>query len=156
MSIRLNRAIKEFGVGLQTLTDFLAQKGEGVSEDPNQKLTEKQYELLKKEFGADKDLRSKAEEMIQNRQDKKRSASAAAQKAEPEMVETVVPEELKPQLKPQGRIDLSQVGKPKPAPQAAPQPAAKPAAEAAKPAPAAAPAPQPAAALAPKMNVCFG
>ena len=146
MSIRLNRAIKEFGVGLQTLTDFLAQKGEGVSEDPNQKLTEKQYELLKKEFGADKDLRSKAEEMIQNRQDKKRSASAAAQKAEPEMVETVVPEELKPQLKPQGRIDLSQVGKPKPAPQAAPQPAAKPAAEAAKPAPAAAPAPQPAAA----------
>ena len=146
MSIRLNRAIKEFGVGLQTLTDFLAQKGEGVSEDPNQKLTEKQYELLKKEFGADKDLRSKAEEMIQNRQDKKRSASAAAQKAEPEMVETVVPEELKPQLKPQGHIDLSQVGKPKPAPQAAPQPAAKPAAEAAKPAPAAAPAPQPAAA----------
>ena len=146
MSIRLNRAIKEFGVGLQTLTDFLAQKGEGVSEDPNQKLTEKQYELLKKEFGADKDLRSKAEEMIQNRQDKKRSASAAAQKAEPEMVETVVPEELKPQLKPQGHIDLSQVGKPKPAPQPAPQPAAKPAAEAAKPAPAAAPAPQPAAA----------
>ena len=146
MSIRLNRAIKEFGVGLQTLTDFLAQKGEGVSEDPNQKLTEKQYELLKKEFGADKDLRSKAEEMIQNRQDKKRSASAAAQKAEPEMVETVVPEELKPQLKPQGHIDLSQVGKPKPAPQAAPQPAAKPAAEAAQPAPAAAPAPQPAAA----------
>ena len=146
MSIRLNRAIKEFGVGLQTLTDFLAQKGEGVSEDPNQKLTEKQYELLKKEFGADKDLRSKAEEMIQNRQDKKRSASAAAQKAEPEMVETVVPEELKPQLKPQGRIDLSQVGKPKPAPQAAAKPAAKPAAEAAKPAPAAAPAPQPAAA----------
>ena len=146
MSIRLNRAIKEFGVGLQTLTDFLAQKGEGVSEDPNQKLTEKQYELLKKEFGADKDLRSKAEEMIQNRQDKKRSASAAAQKAEPEMVETVVPEELKPQLKPQGHIDLSQVGKPKPAPQAAPQPAAKPAAEAAKPAPAAAPAPQPASA----------
>ena len=146
MSIRLNRAIKEFGVGLQTLTDFLAQKGEGVSEDPNQKLTEKQYELLKKEFGADKDLRSKAEEMIQNRQDKKRSASAAAQKAEPEMVETVVPEELKPQLKPQGHIDLSQVGKPKPAPQAAAKPAAKPAAEAAKPAPAAAPAPQPAAA----------
>ena len=146
MSIRLNRAIKEFGVGLQTLTDFLAQKGEGVSEDPNQKLTEKQYELLKKEFGADKDLRSKAEEMIQNRQDKKRSASAAAQKAEPEMVETVVPEELKPQLKPQGHIDLSQVGKPKPAPQPAPQPAAMPAAEAAKPAPAAAPAPQPAAA----------
>ena len=146
MSIRLNRAIKEFGVGLQTLTDFLAQKGEGVSEDPNQKLTERPYELLKKEFGADQDLRSKAEEMIQNRQDKKRSASAAAQKAEPEMVETVVPEELKPQLKPQGHIDLSQVGKPKPAPQAAPQPAAKPAAEAAKPAPAAAPAPQPAAA----------
>ncbi len=161
MSIRLNRAIKEFGVGLQTLTDFLAQKGEGVSEDPNQKLTEKQYELLKKEFGADKDLRSKAEEMIQNRQDKKRGANAAAPKPEPEMVETVVPDELKPQLKPQGHIDLSQVGKPKPAPAAeekpAPAPApeaeeAKPAAQPEKPAAPAAPAAaqKPAEAPAPK------
>ena len=73
MSIRLNKAIKEFGVGLQTLTDFLNKQGDPVSGDPNQKLNERQYELLKQEFGADKDLRNKAEEMLQSRQEKKLS-----------------------------------------------------------------------------------
>ena len=104
MSIRLNKAIKEFGVGLQTLTDFLNKQGDPVSGDPNQKLNERQYELLKQEFGADKDLRNKAEEMLQSRQEKKRPAPAP--KAEPEMVETVVPEELRPKIKEMGRIDL--------------------------------------------------
>ncbi|MGM9687611.1 MAG: translation initiation factor IF-2 [Alloprevotella sp.] len=105
MSIRLNKAIKEFGVGLQTLTDFLNKQGTPVSGDPNQKLDERQYELLKQEFGADKDLRSKAEEMLQSRQEKKRPAPAP--KTEPEMVETVVPEELRPKIKELGRIDLN-------------------------------------------------
>ena len=104
MSIRLNKAIKEFGVGLQTLTDFLNKQGDPVSGDPNQKLNERQYELLTQEFGADKDLRNKAEEMLQSRQEKKRPAPAP--KAEPEMVETVVPEELRPKIKEMGRIDL--------------------------------------------------
>ena len=105
MSIRLNKAIKEFGVGLQTLTDFLNKQGAPVSGDPNQKLDERQYELLKQEFGADKDLRNKAEEMLQSRQEKKRPAPAP--KAEPEMVETVVPEEMRPKIKELGRIDLN-------------------------------------------------
>lgn len=49
MSIRLNKAIKEFGVGLQSITDLLKEKGAPVpSNDPNQKLDEKQYELLKR------------------------------------------------------------------------------------------------------------
>lgn len=71
MSIRLNKAIKEFGVGLQSITDLLKEKGAPVpSNDPNQKLDEKQYELLKKAFSADKTLRSQAEEKMQDRQEK--------------------------------------------------------------------------------------
>ena len=68
MNIRLNKAIKEFGVGQQTISDFLKKKGCPLeSEDNlNQKLDEKQYDLLKKEFGADKDLRNKAEEIRQS------------------------------------------------------------------------------------------
>ena len=78
MSIRLNKAIKEFGVGLQSITDLLKEKGAPVAtNDPNQKLDDKQYELLKSAFSADKSLRSKAEEQLQDRQEKKRSAKTA-------------------------------------------------------------------------------
>ncbi len=104
MSIRLNKAIKEFGVGLQSITDLLKEKGAPVAtNDPNQKLDDKQYELLKSAFSADKSLRSKAEEQLQDRQEKKRSAKTA-RKAESQMVETVVPEVKGPHIV--GHIDL--------------------------------------------------
>lgn len=104
MSIRLNKAIKEFGVGLQSITDLLKEKGAPVAtNDPNQKLDDKQYELLKSAFSADKSLRSKAEEQLQDRQEKKRSAKTA-RKAENQMVETVVPEVKGPHIV--GHIDL--------------------------------------------------
>ncbi len=113
MNIRLNKAIKEFGVGLQTLTDFLSKKGVAVTGDPNQKLNEEEYEMLRQEFGADKDLRNKAEEMMQSRQEKKRPAQKNGNKPEPEMVETVVPEEMRPKVKELGRIDLDAQKNPK-------------------------------------------
>ena len=111
MSIRLNKAIKEFGVGLQSITDLLKEKGAPVpSNDPNQKLDEKQYELLKQAFSADKTLRNQAEEKMQDRQEKKRSASAKNRKAEAEsqVVETVVPDSMRPHLTVKGTIDLDQ------------------------------------------------
>ena len=108
MSIRLNKAIKEFGVGLQSITDLLKQKGAPVaSNDPNQKLDEKQYELLKTAFSADKNLRDKAEERLQDRQEKKRTAKA--KKAETQVIETVVPEVKGPHIV--GQIDLDAVNK---------------------------------------------
>ena len=59
MSIRLNKAIKEFGVGLQSITDLLKEKGAPVAtNDPNQKLDDKQYELLKSAFSADKSCKT--------------------------------------------------------------------------------------------------
>ena len=103
MSIRLNKAIKEFGVGLQSITDLLKEKGAPVASNvPNQKLDDKQYELLKNAFIADKTLRDKAEERMQDRQEKKRSAKT--RKAEETMVETVVPEVKGPHIV--GHIDL--------------------------------------------------
>lgn len=109
MSIRLNKAIKEFGVGLQSITDLLKQKGMPVaSNDPNQKLDEKQYELLKNAFSADKNLRDKAEERLQDRQEKKRSAKTN-KKADNQLVETVVPEVKGPHIV--GQIDLDAMAK---------------------------------------------
>ena len=84
MSIRLNKAIKEFGVGLQTLSDFLKKKGFPITGELNQKLDDNQYDLLKKEFGADRDIRMKAEELRQNRQVKKHTEQKTA-KLEDEM-----------------------------------------------------------------------
>ena len=111
MSIRLNKAIKEFGVGLQSITDLLKEKGAPVaSNDPNQKLDDKQYELLKKAFSADKNLRDKAEERMQDRQEKKRSANKA-KKAEDNVVEIAVPEVKGPHIV--GQIDLETAGKSK-------------------------------------------
>ena len=110
-NIRLNKAIKEFGIGFQTASDFLKKKGYDVPDGPNQKLDEKQYELLKGEFGADKDLRSKAEEMMKSRMKEKRAAApketAKAEKAAPSVIETTVPEDLRPHITTTGHIDLS-------------------------------------------------
>lgn len=116
MSIRLNKAIKEFGVGLQTITDFLKKNNCPIDDANglNQKLDDKQYELLKKEYGAYKDLRDKAEELRQTRQEKKGGNPQRA-KSEPEMIETVIPEELRPNIVEKGRIDLDRNQPVKPA-----------------------------------------
>ena len=63
MSIRLNKVIKEFNVGLQTVVDFLGKKGFTINASPSEKISDEQYELLRKEFGADKVLRNEAEKM---------------------------------------------------------------------------------------------
>ena len=141
MNIRLNKVIKEFGVGLSTVSEFLKKKGCPITEeDLNQKISDKQYDLLKQEFGADKELRGKAEELMQNRQ-KRPAPQPKAERPAPQMVETTVPESMRPHVVTKGKIDLDAAGKPAAAPRpaqaesrpAAPkaaQPAAKPVAHA--------------------------
>ena len=132
MNIRLNKVIKEFGVGLQTVADFLKKKGLPIADDDlNQKIDEKQYDLLKHEFGADKELRGKAEELIQNRQQKRPAPQVKEAKpaAAPEMVETEVPESMRPRIVTKGKIDLDAQNKP-----AAPTPKAESAEKPAAPA----------------------
>ena len=108
MSIRFNKAIKEFGVGQQTIADYLEKKGEPITGDLNTKLNDKQYELLKQEFGADKNLRNKTEQMLQERQEKKHSATKA-EETEPEVIQTAVPEELRPHIVSKGKISLDTI-----------------------------------------------
>ncbi len=133
MSIRLNKVIKEFNVGLQTVVDFLSKKGYQLNASPSEKITDEQYELLRKEFGADKNLRTEAEKMIQSRQKEKSKDKAQREKVVSQDIPTVIPEDMRPQLKVKGTIDLN----PKPQPQ---QPEAQPVEE-----PATISQPQPAA-----------
>ena len=109
MSIRLNKVIKEFNVGLQTVVDFLATKGFEVKAAPSEKISDAQYELLRQEFGADKDLRTEAEKMIQSRQKEKnqKEKKQARKTSTPAEIKTEIPTELRPQIKVMGTIDLN-------------------------------------------------
>ncbi len=66
MSIRLNKAIRELNIGLQTAAEFLTRKyGIEGTDNPNLKLTDEQYEGLKAEFVTDAAMRTQAEKLLQ-------------------------------------------------------------------------------------------
>lgn len=116
MGIRLNKVIKEFNVGLQTVVDFLEKKGQKIEDvNPNTKLTDDQYELVKKEFKTDEHLRNEAEKLRQTRQEEKRQVQRQKEMAKEERKKN---EEIKteiPQVSPKvvGHIDLDQTAAPK-------------------------------------------
>ena len=62
MSVRLNRVLKEFNIGLQTVVDLLARKGHEVVADLNTKISEEEYNIVKKEFGSDRNQKKISEE----------------------------------------------------------------------------------------------
>ena len=157
MSIRLNKVIKEFNVGLQTVVDFLAKKGHKVNASPSEKIDDAQYELLRKEFGSDKDLKNEAEKLFQDRQKEKEKEKAQKKAAAAaEMIETTVPEELRPKVVVKGTVDLNPKPAPAPTPAPAPAPAEQeepvpaPATPEPTPAPEPEPAPEPTPAPAPE------
>lgn len=55
--IRISKVVKEFNIGIGTLTDFLKKKGIEVDPSPNSKISEEAYALVEKEF--DKELQIK-------------------------------------------------------------------------------------------------
>ena len=106
MSIRLNKIIREFNVGIGTIVDFLREKGFEVNASPSEKITDEQYEILKKEFGADKDLRKEAEKLILGHQGKEKKAPAPQKTQEPEVIKTEIPADIMPKIKTVGKIDI--------------------------------------------------
>ncbi|EJX08224.1 translation initiation factor IF-2 [gut metagenome] len=105
-------------VGITTAVEFLQKKGFTVEANPNTKITDEQFELLKKEFSTDKDLKIKSERFSQERQSKDRNKvsvsidgfeTAESEKGKSEEIKTVVPEEVRPKFKPVGKIDLDKL-----------------------------------------------
>ena len=123
MSIRLNKVTRDLNVGITTAVEFLQKKGFTVEANPNTKITDEQFELLKKEFSTDKDLKIKSERFSQERQSKDRNKASVSidgyretqEKAKPEEIKTVVPEDARPKFKPVGKIDLDKLNR-RPAP----------------------------------------
>ena len=128
MTIRLNKVTRDLNVGIATVVDFLQKKGYTVEANPNTKITEEQYAALVKEFSKDKDLKIESEKIFQERQNKERNKASVSiedlqpEPAKPEMIDTVVPEEVRPRFKPVGKIDLDNLNKPKKAKPAVAEP----------------------------------
>lgn len=59
-TLRLKQAAVEFNIGMQTLVDFLKQKGISISTDPNLKLSEDMYDLVYAEFQSEKEVKTDA------------------------------------------------------------------------------------------------
>ena len=107
MSIRLNKAIRELNIGLQTAVDFLEKKKLGeVKGDLNFKLSDEQYDALVEEFKSDKDVKNNAARLFQKKPKEKKPAEP---KPEPK-VESLV-DQHRPKFKTVGKIDLNEVGK---------------------------------------------
>ena len=83
MSIRLNKAIRELNIGLQTAVEFLKKRSDlgEVRDDVSFKLNDDQYHALVEEFKSDKEVRSQAEKLFPKHQkEKKRTSERKEQK----------------------------------------------------------------------------
>ena len=113
MSVRLNKAISELNIGLQTAVDFLVKHpklGE-VKPELSFKLNDEQYEALVAAFKGDKEVRSQAEKIFKKPEKKEKVHKEPA----PEKAETPSDSILKGKsdIQPLGTIDLSSLKKPK-------------------------------------------
>ena len=107
MSIRLNKAIQELNIGLQTAIDFLSKHKLLAADNvgPTLKLTEEQYDALVAEFQSDKEASKKAKQKIQSKaKDKEKEKTEPKPSAEPMAEKSPAVE--KHTFKPLGKIDL--------------------------------------------------
>ena len=89
-NIRISKILKEFNIGLQTLIEFLTKKGIEVESNPNAKISDDAYGLVKNAFGADRDLKNEAKDVLPQ---KKKSADSPTQDEKPEKEPEELPEE---------------------------------------------------------------
>ena len=105
MSIRLNKALRELNIGLQTAVEFLEKRSElgEVKAEPSFKLTDAQYDALVGAFQQDKEVRNQAEKLLQKKpKEKKGKDESRAEKSH----SSSTPQ----QYTPLGKIDLDSIG----------------------------------------------
>ncbi len=109
MSIRLNKAIRELNIGLQTAVEFLKKKCRLGQEnvDQNFKLSESQYDALVEAFKSDKEFRNQAVKLYP-KQPKERKRGPEQKEPAQDAVIRATPQQS---YRPLGKIDLDEVGK---------------------------------------------
>ena len=74
---RLNKALKELNVGINTVAEFLQKKGKPLEDASiNAKITDEQYDILLKEFGSDKQKKQETSLDIQKRKEREQAEKA--------------------------------------------------------------------------------
>jgi len=114
MSIRLNKAIRELNIGLNTAVEFLSKKPElgEVKSDPSCKISDEQYNALSAAFAKDKEVRDKAEQLLKKPKSSKQPKAPKVVEDAPKVEEK---KEKRQEFKPLGKIDLDSLnGKKKP------------------------------------------
>ena len=105
--------MRELNVGLPTIVDFLQKKGIEVEEgNPNARVSDDIYEVLKKEFGNDQNQKKESELLRLRHKEKSKNEVVTietVQKEEPEEVKIEVSAPV--QFKQVGKIDLDSLNK---------------------------------------------
>ena len=119
--IRLSKVAREFNLGLHTVVEFLEKNGHKVESNPNTKIAGDLYDLLLQQFGTDKEIKAKSQQVVQQRQER-------------ETISLVVPPTPKEEPPAPKEVPVAAAPVAAPAPPPAPAPVAPaPAAEAAEP-----------------------
>ena len=132
--LRLIQVAKEFKVGLNTITDFLHKKGVNIDVSPNAQITADVYEILEKEFGANRPRGNERESVREKISQKQATISIdeapkqAKEEREVSVKSNVIDirsEITQPKIL--GKIDIDRNGMPKavkeqPKPEPAPEP----------------------------------
>ncbi len=109
MGIRLNKAIRELNIGLQTAVEFLEKRknlGE-VKNDLSFKLNDAQYNALCETFKSDKEVRTEAEKLFPKKPKEKKRVLESVEASSSATASSSV----RQQYKPLGKIDLDSIGK---------------------------------------------
>lgn len=106
MSIRLNKALRELNIGLQTAVEFLEKKSElgEVKPELSFKLSDQQYGALVEAFKQDAEVRNQAEKLFQKKPKEKKRASEAKEARVEKNIEATSTQQ---KYKPLGKMDLS-------------------------------------------------
>lgn len=110
MSIRLNKAIRELNIGMQTAVEFLEKRkdlGEVPKDNANFKLNDAQYHALVEAFKHEADVKSQAEKIFPKKQKEKKRAAVS----EDTRGEDLLQSNNQQKFTPLGKIDLDGVEK---------------------------------------------
>ncbi len=112
---RISKVTKEFNLGLDTIVDFLEKNNFKIDRDPNAKITDEMYELLKKEFQPESVKKQEAQEVDLSETRKAKESISLPVDEEPVAPKEEVIEIKKPELerpKVVGKVNLAEVNKP--------------------------------------------
>ena len=110
MSIRLNKAIRELNIGMQTAVEFLEKRkdlGEVPKDNANFKLNDAQYNALVEAFKHEADVKSQAEKIFPKKQKEKKRAAVDEETRGEDLLQSTSQQKFTPL----GKIDLDGVEK---------------------------------------------